>query len=129
MYHEISIANFRSIADLRVDKLCRLNLVVGKNNSGKTSLLEALFLLGGGPDARNLNTLGQLRGQAFDPASMDAVWRPLFYHMHPEKKVLLQGSWQGKQPLRSLEISIPSASDSGKTATTPPPRAYALQSA
>ena len=39
------VENFRSLKHLKLEKLARVNLLVGKNNSGKTSVLEALFAL------------------------------------------------------------------------------------
>ena len=48
MYSRISIKNFRVIGSLEVDGLRRINLIVGRNNSGKTSFLESLFLLAEG---------------------------------------------------------------------------------
>ncbi len=46
-YRDISIENFRSISKLKLDNFRRVNLITGRNNSGKTSVLEALFLLSG----------------------------------------------------------------------------------
>ena len=43
MYSRISIKNFRGIGSLEVDGLRRINLIVGRNNSGKTTFLEASF--------------------------------------------------------------------------------------
>ena len=40
------IHNFRLFRHLEIKKLARVNLIVGKNNVGKTSLLEALYLYG-----------------------------------------------------------------------------------
>lgn len=40
----LEIQNFRAFQHLAVRRLARVNLVVGKNNAGKTSLLEALWL-------------------------------------------------------------------------------------
>lgn len=40
----LEIANFRAFRQLRIEQLARVNLIVGKNNVGKTSLLEALWL-------------------------------------------------------------------------------------
>ena len=45
MIDELRIENFRGFASLELRDLKRVNLVVGENNSGKTSLLEAIFLL------------------------------------------------------------------------------------
>lgn len=38
----LEIDGFRAVADLRVDGLRKVNLITGKNNSGKSSLLEAI---------------------------------------------------------------------------------------
>jgi len=40
----ISIENFRRFQKLAVSGFERVNLISGKNNAGKTALLEALFL-------------------------------------------------------------------------------------
>lgn len=40
----LQIRGFRAFDDLRVPRLGRVNLVVGKNNVGKSSILEALWL-------------------------------------------------------------------------------------
>lgn len=42
---ELEITNYRRFKKLTVEKLARVNLFVGKNNSGKTSLLEAIGAL------------------------------------------------------------------------------------
>lgn len=45
MYDRIFILNFRGLRDLSIENLGRVNLLVGANNVGKTSVLEALALL------------------------------------------------------------------------------------
>jgi hypothetical protein len=40
----LEIKRFRAFEHLRIERLGRVNLIVGKNNVGKTSLLEALWL-------------------------------------------------------------------------------------
>lgn len=42
MLKSLSIKNFRSIEDLNIPKLGDINLIVGKNNSGKSTVLDAL---------------------------------------------------------------------------------------
>jgi AAA15 family ATPase/GTPase len=39
------VENFRSLRQLKLEKMARVNLLVGKNNSGKTSVLEAIYAL------------------------------------------------------------------------------------
>jgi AAA15 family ATPase/GTPase len=46
-YQNLTIENFRGIEKLVLTDLKRVNLLVGRNNCGKTSVLEALFLLSG----------------------------------------------------------------------------------
>ncbi len=48
MLTEITIVGFRAFARLSVPGLTRVNLIVGKNNAGKTSVLEAVEILAGG---------------------------------------------------------------------------------
>ena len=52
MLERLHIRNYRLFNDLKIDQLSRINLIAGKNNSGKTSLLEALYLLAGGGNAQ-----------------------------------------------------------------------------
>ena len=47
MLNSLEIKNFRILEDFRVSKLGRINLIVGKNNSGKSSVLEALRIYAG----------------------------------------------------------------------------------
>ena len=42
MLNSLEIKNFRMLEDFKVAKLGRVNLIVGKNNSGKSTVLEAL---------------------------------------------------------------------------------------
>ena len=44
MITSAEIQNFRSFQDINLSGLARINIIVGDNGSGKTSLLEALFL-------------------------------------------------------------------------------------
>jgi AAA15 family ATPase/GTPase len=45
MLRDLSIKNYRCFEDFQIDALERVNLFVGNNNGGKTSLLEAIHLL------------------------------------------------------------------------------------
>ncbi|HLA44590.1 MAG TPA: AAA family ATPase, partial [Aggregatilineales bacterium] len=47
MYTSFRVQNFRCFADLQMNDLARINLIAGKNNTGKTSLLEAILLHSG----------------------------------------------------------------------------------
>jgi ABC-type transport system involved in cytochrome c biogenesis ATPase subunit len=45
MINELSLTNFRGFGSLELKGLKRVNLIVGHNNTGKTSLLEGLLIL------------------------------------------------------------------------------------
>jgi AAA15 family ATPase/GTPase len=44
MLNSLEIQNYRNLKHLKIDKLGRVNLIVGKNNTGKSSVLEAVVL-------------------------------------------------------------------------------------
>ncbi|WKN40646.1 AAA family ATPase [Tunicatimonas pelagia] len=44
MLNSLGIKNYRNLKSLEIEKLARVNLIAGKNNTGKTSLLEAVWL-------------------------------------------------------------------------------------
>ena len=81
MFERLRIRNFRGFGDLRIDSLGRINLVTGRNNAGKTTLLEAIFLLSGAADPRMaLNghvVRGWRQGKPL-PWVADTWWKPLF---------------------------------------------------
>lgn len=45
MLNDLTVQNYRCFKDLQIKDLAHVNLLVGMNNSGKTSLLEAIYLL------------------------------------------------------------------------------------
>lgn len=45
MLKDLRIQNYRGFEDFYIDGLARVNLIVGDNNIGKTSFLEAIYLL------------------------------------------------------------------------------------
>ncbi|HCL55875.1 MAG TPA: hypothetical protein DHW82_02570 [Spirochaetia bacterium] len=46
-YISINIDNFRGIKKIEIEDLKRINVLVGRNNCGKTTILESIFLLSG----------------------------------------------------------------------------------
>jgi AAA15 family ATPase/GTPase len=48
MIDRLSVQNFRCFENLELQNLSQINVMVGDNASGKTALLESLWLAGGG---------------------------------------------------------------------------------
>lgn len=44
-FTEVTIDNYKTLKDFSINKLSRINIFAGHNNTGKTSLIEALYLL------------------------------------------------------------------------------------
>jgi AAA15 family ATPase/GTPase len=59
MLDSLEIKNFRSLEDFQVKKLGRVNLIVGKNNSGKSTVLEALRIYAGNAHQELLEKIAQ----------------------------------------------------------------------
>lgn len=104
MYTSMMIENLRGVKHLAVEGLRRVNLIVGKNNNGKTTVLESLFLLGGATNPAFPTTLAQLRGQRQGNGSPEALWRPFFWNMDPRVMVQIQGCWEGEHRNRVLQM-------------------------
>ena len=68
MIDSINIKNFLTFDSLEIDSLKRINLIGGKNNAGKSSLLQALLILISEGENRVINTILKNRG-VFDEAS------------------------------------------------------------
>ncbi len=62
MLRSLVIDNFRAFEHFELERLGRINLLVGTNNCGKTSVLEAIYLLMAG-EPHALRTLAALRGE------------------------------------------------------------------
>ena len=60
-----NVDNFRGIHQLAVDKTNHVNIVVGDNNCGKTSVLEAMLLLRNPADFANVLRIARLRNIYF----------------------------------------------------------------
>jgi len=105
MFQNLEIRNFRLFEHLKIEKLGRINLLAGRNNSGKTSALEALFLLSGAGNPELVLRINAFRGfsELVTPAAMrEMLLKPLFYNFDSDKTIKIdsqtksQGSIQLK---------------------------------
>ena len=72
MLDSLIIKNFRCLEDFSVDKLGRVNLIVGKNNSGKSTVLEALRLYAGNGQRHLLEAISIEHDERVQPGNTDA---------------------------------------------------------
>jgi hypothetical protein len=62
MIQQFTVKNFRCFDELELGPLARINLIAGKNNTGKTALLEAILLHQHPGDCEKPFELNRLRG-------------------------------------------------------------------
>lgn len=70
-FKSINVGRYRALDGVTFEKLGRLNLIVGINNAGKTSVLEAVYLLANQADPRGLFELLRRRTRV-DPGATTA---------------------------------------------------------
>jgi len=101
MFKSIRIKNLRAITDLEIDNLGQVNLFVGRNNCGKTTVLEGVFFLAnpGNPHlpivangARGLNSLS------------NELWQTCFHNLDADIPIELSGQEAGSQLQQTLSI-------------------------
>ena len=106
MLKRLHIRNFRGFNALKIDQLSDINLIVGKNNSGKTSLLEAIFLLSGGGNAQVAINDNVIRGlKPSDISTDDPFWKQLFSDLDMGRCIEIEGDHSSHGQL-ILEISL-----------------------
>lgn len=82
MLKRLQIRNFRGFNALKIHDLSAINLIAGKNNSGKTSLLEAVFLLSGAGNTQLAMNDNVIRGLVPHGVSTgDPFWKQLFSNL------------------------------------------------
>jgi len=79
MFTSVRIQNFRQFRDLKLDGLAQINLITGANNTGKTSLLEALYVhVASAVDPDVVRTIARLRGMDQVGVNGRAAWGWIF---------------------------------------------------
>ncbi|MEG4862690.1 MULTISPECIES: AAA family ATPase [unclassified Microcoleus] len=106
MLKEIEIQNFRCFENTKISGFERVNLIGGKNNAGKTALLEAL-LLNDSPQVKSLVTLKALRREPSKvmEAMPNRAWDNLFYVLDKEKIIVILGKHESNKNHR-IEVLI-----------------------
>lgn len=100
---KLSISGFRGLSSLDLDELGTFNILLGANDVGKTSILEAIFLLAGPANLQLPVVVQNWRHfivQEFDGLS------PLFHRLDVDERVTLVAQSQDST-VRTLVLSAP----------------------
>jgi hypothetical protein len=109
MFSELKFRNFRGVEKLDLFKLKRLNFISGVNGSGKTSLLEGIFLLCGGAKAELALSLDGLRTEEKNRPLSEWTLRTVFPELSTRRTVVVEGKYhkRGKAlQLTSRELTL-----------------------
>lgn len=97
MIDSVFLDNYKQFKEFEINGLKRINILSGENNTGKTSILEAIFMLydRGSPDF----TLRQFgwRGVNAIELKADSLWRPLFSNFDLSKKITIKVNDNGHE--------------------------------
>ena len=104
MLKRLQIRNFRGFNALEIDPLSSINLIAGENISGKTSLLEALFLLAGAGNAQLAVNANVIRGKEPGAPVQDPFWKQLFYNLDMGRHIDITGYHESRGEL-SLKVT------------------------
>ena len=92
MFQSLRLRNLRLFSDLEIGQLERINLLAGRNNSGKTTVLEAMFLLGGGRTRHLPLRIREIRGTCQQGGTAPTTyWKPLFHQLNLRRPIEISG--------------------------------------
>lgn len=110
MLKTLSIENFRGFKRFELSPLGRINLLVGANNSGKSSILEAIYLLMGEDPVKSLEAVCQARGELRELDGREPQYQ-LFVHrlfqghqIHQDRPIQIQAQ-QADRPEQPVTTS------------------------
>lgn len=83
MIRGVHIARYRGIRELTADGFGRVNLIIGRNDCGKTAFMEALQLVESGDDVAPLLLRAQRNrlGRVIKSHDFERFWRPIFFDL------------------------------------------------
>lgn len=101
MIKKIKLQNFKLFKNIEINNIEQITLIGGANNTGKTSLLEAIFMFydRANPDA----ILRQFswRGVTSIPLKPDTMWAPFFFGYKLENPIKIT-IWESKNKKSTL---------------------------
>ncbi len=115
MIKSIKITGYRGFSEFEINDLGRVNLLVGKNNSGKTSALEALYLLASRGTPFSLWNVLWRRGERLSDRNPDNYPQTAVCHLFHGHEAPVGSKFsfvaQNDTPTRQLTFSIGEISD------------------
>ncbi|WP_445632400.1 ATPase AAA-type core domain-containing protein [Nostoc sp. DSM 114161] len=106
MIKNIKIKNFRCFNDLKVSGFEKINLISGKNNVGKTALLEALFI-NTAPRPETIIFLRHVRREqlSFSKSLPERTWNNFFFRQNKSNEIVIEAKLENESS-KIVEIYV-----------------------
>lgn len=95
MVNSISLTNFRGLKQLNLSELSQITLLTGRNNAGKSSILEGIFLFMDHSAVESFSKINSFRGLV-STAHPSQLWEPAFYKLNTEYPIQIDVTLDGK---------------------------------
>lgn len=96
MINQISFENFRGFNHVKLSDLGKITLISGKNNSGKSSILEGVFLALDYRAPDSFAVLNSVRGLPV-LTSPAVLWEPLFYNLLKSESIIIRLGFEDRE--------------------------------
>jgi len=108
MFTNLRIKNFRTFDSFRAEGFGRVNLITGRNGTGKTAFLEALFLNAGATNTSLIMALSAFRGTNQIALGNDSIFRNIFHRLSFAYPVELAAEWRpvGAKTTSSRNLTV-----------------------
>jgi AAA15 family ATPase/GTPase len=116
MITKLSIQGFKGFEQLELPLLSRVTLLGGRNNVGKTSILEALFMFFDRLNPQMILRQLAWRGVEVIPFEADAMWAPVFYNYEMSKTITIEALVDNNNEKMAINFNphyVPSAVQAG----------------
>ena len=94
MYKELSISNFRTLKEIDITGIGNINIIAGANGTGKSTILESIFLNAGANNTILAVSLNGLRGDDQINIKNDAVFHSLFHDLDSSEVISIKSHYK-----------------------------------
>lgn len=102
MLNKLEIDHFRGIKHCSLDNIAPVTLLSGKNNAGKSTILEAIYFLTEHCSPEVFGDLNAIRGVQTGNNTTD-VWKSIFYNLDPSVSIVMNGKSDSENYLFKVE--------------------------
>lgn len=106
MIRNLKLEGYRSFASYELQDLTRVNLFVGRNNCGKTSILEAVQFLVSGGNPYVLRQIADERSEVYQYKNPDSRYIQVFATTHSYDCIRGLASFVASNPELAAEVSV-----------------------